>query len=283
MKKLTPDQRANLERVLKKERDNRVNDAAKIVLWHDDGLSPQEIAALLYIDDATVYRKLREYHDNNNIHPKNKGGEPILSAEESQELERHVTENCYVRTKDIQSHVFITYNKKIGCRALTYWLHKHGFSFKKPKLVPKADEQAQATFIKYYEELEAKACKAGEPVLFIDAVHPSQQTRPAYGWIKTSEDKVIKITSARKRLNVMGGINLEDMKFTYSTFETVNSSSTIEFFKKLELTYPDHRNVHVILDNAGYYISEDVETFLNPSSGLEVRLYNGQEGVLDKN
>lgn len=266
MKKLTSDQRAELERALKKERDNRVNDAVKIVLWHDDGLSAQEIASLLYIDDATVYRKLKEYHDNNNLKPKNKGGEPILSDEESEELEQHVEENCYVRTNDIQSHVFIKYNKKIGCRALTYWLHKYGFSFKKPKLVPRADPEAQAAFIKYYEELEARACKAGEPVLFIDSVHPSQQTRAAYGWIRTGEEKVIKITSARKRLNVMGAINLEDMKFTYSTFETINSNATIDFFKQLEDVYKYYPVINVILDNAGYYISEEVEIFLKTSN-----------------
>lgn len=62
---------------------------------------------------------------------------------------------------------------------------KHDFTYKKPKLVPaKADPEAQAAFIAKYEKLMTQAALAGDLVLFGDSVHPSQQTRAAYGWVK---------------------------------------------------------------------------------------------------
>jgi transposase len=265
MKKLTSDQKELLEKTLKEERDNRINDAAKVVLCYDKGVSVDMIASLLYITKGTVYKKLQEYHKSENLKPKHKGSKPIINAEESEELAKHIDENCYVRTKDICAYVLIKYRKVIKVRAMTYWLHAHGFSFKKPKLVPKADTEAQRKFVEFYEELEKKASLAEEPLLFVDSVHPSQQTRPAHGWIRAGHDKVIQVKSGRKRLNIMGGINLENMEFTYETFETIDHEATIQFFKKLECTYEKAKTIHIILDNAGYHKSKEVEKHLKTS------------------
>lgn len=249
----------------KLERDKRVGDRMKVILLADEGWHPELIARALFIDDSTVRRHLNAYRDENRLTPDHKGSEAILTPNESQSLSKHIEETCYVKVKDIQEHVRNTYDKDLATSTLTTWLKRNDFSYKKPKLTPKADYDLQQKFIEEYNKTLNQAALDGDPVLFGDSVHPSQQTRPAYGWIKRGKDKIIEINSARKRLNIMGAISLETMKFQYKMYDKINGIATIEFMKQLEAAYPNNQKIHLILDNAGYHRSAEVEEYLKTS------------------
>jgi len=131
--------------------------------------------------------------------------------------------------------------------------------------VPRADPEKQKAFIEHYESVMNEASLEGDPVLFGDSVHPSQQTRPAYGWIKRGKDKPIETTGARKRVNLMGVLNLETMRFAYQDFETINGKAAVEFLKQIEKMYPHAKKIHLIWDQAGYHICREVQEFLKTS------------------
>lgn len=140
------------------------------------------------------------------------------------------------------------------------WLHHNGFSYKQPKGVPhKLNPEAQEAFIQHYQELK----QLNEPILFIDAVHPSQATKITYGWIRKGEDKVIETTGSRTRLNFVGALNLDDIAATVTeSYDTINSESIARFFWKLKKEhYPLEQKVHIILDGAGYHRSQLVKDF----------------------
>ena len=68
------------------------------------------------------------------------------------------------------------------------------FSYKQPKDVPhKFDEQKQAAFIEEYERLR-DSVPDDEPILFMDAVYPTQATKVSSGWIRKGVDKPIDST-----------------------------------------------------------------------------------------
>jgi hypothetical protein len=68
------------------------------------------------------------------------------------------------------------------------WLHRKGFTYKKPSGVPhKLSKEKQWQFIEYYDELKRTA--GNEPVLFLDAVHPAYATKISYGWIRRGQKK----------------------------------------------------------------------------------------------
>ncbi len=48
-----------------------------------------------------------------------------------------------------------------------------------------------------------------DPVLFIDAVHPTQVTKISYGWIRKGQKKAVETTGSCTRLNIMGALNLK--------------------------------------------------------------------------
>lgn len=266
MKILSTDERHFLLKQHKLERDKRVADRIKVVLLTDDGLSLVQIAKVLFIDESTVRDHLRVYQEDNRLTPGYQGSKPILTSEESKTLSDHLTCKIYLKIKDIQSYVRLSFQKEMGISTLYAWLQTHGFSYKKPKLVPKnADPEAQEAFKTLYNKIMNEAALEGDVVLFGDSVHPSQQVRPSYGWIKKGQDKLIESTGARKRVNIMGVLNLETMAFSYKDFETIDSDGAVYFLKFIEKVYPKEKKIHLIWDQAGYHKSKGVNDFLKTS------------------
>lgn len=250
----------------KKERDKRIADRIKVVLLYDDGWTIDKIAKALFIDTSTIFRHLEDYKSEKRLSPDHKGSEPILTLLESQELSSHIESSLYAKVKEIRDHIIKTYGKALSTSSVRNWLHNHGFTYKKPKLTPaKPDPEAQRAFIELYEKIQNEASRSGDPVLFGDGVHPGQQTRPAYGWVKKGQEKLLEVTSGRKRVNVMGALNLENMGLVYKDYDTINSASAIDFLKKIEAAYPNNKTIHLIWDRAGYHISSEVAEYLEIS------------------
>ena len=195
---LTSEERSKLLLDHKSERDKRVADRIKVIVLFDRGWNAEQIAEALLIDDSTVRRHLAVYEEEKRLSPDHKGSTPILTKDESTSLSWHIEANCYRKAKDIQEYVRKTYDKNMSVSTLTLWLKNNNFSYKKPKLLPKGDLALQEQFVKDYNKLMNEASLDATPVLFGDSVHPSQQTRPAYGWIKKGQDKVIETHSGRK-------------------------------------------------------------------------------------
>jgi transposase len=263
---LSPLQRSSLLALHRKERDKRVADRVKAVLLYDDGWTPLKIAQALLIEESTVRDHIKVYQKEERLKPDYKGSEPILTPEESKVLSNHLESQIYVKIKDIQAYVKGVFGKEMRISTLYAWLTSHGFSYKKPKMVPKnADPVKQKDFINLYYKIMNEAALEGEPVLFGDSVHPSQQTRAAYGWIKRGKDKPLETTGARKRVNIMGILNLESMRFGYQEFETINAEAAITLLKEVEKMYPHSRRIYLIWDQAGYHTAQEVRDFLKAS------------------
>ena len=62
-----------------------------------------------------------------------------------------------------------------------------------------ADEDKQAEFIAFYQELMDKL-PADEAVYFADAVHTEHQTKPAFGWVRKGSNPAVKTTTVRGRV-----------------------------------------------------------------------------------
>jgi transposase len=260
---LTPIERSELLIRHKTERDKRVADRIKAVILHDDGWSSARISEALLIDDATIRFYIKTYLVEKRVTPNHKGSSPLLTVLESAALAQHLEDHLYVKIKDIQHYVREIFQKELSVPTLYQWLQKNDFSYKKPKLTPyNVDSKAQEAFIAHYASIMNEASIEGDPVLFGDSVHPSQQTRASYGWIKRGKDSIIEVTSARKRINLMATLNLETMHFTYKDYETINWESAVDFLKKVEAAYPTAKTIHLIWDQAGYHTCKEVAEYL---------------------
>lgn len=139
------------------------------------------------------------------------------------------------------------------------WLHRHQFMFKKFKgTAHKAAVESQKEFIEKYEALKTEEGDK-ERIFFIDSVHPTQATKLSYGWIRRGKDKAIGTTASRTRLNMVGALQLSDIANTITKqYETINGESIVDFLHIIRERFQDKKQIHVILDQAGYHKSVEV-------------------------
>ena len=181
---LTDEERFDLRAQHKKERDKRICDRIKALLLHDKGWSPQQIAEALLISDEAVRNHIEEYKTAKKLRPESGGSHEKLTDKQSRQLEFHLQEHTYLYVKDIVAYVSVVFKVDYTVHGMRNWLQRHGFSYKKPALVPgKANEQQQKAWITEYEKLRA-TLSIDETICFIDGVHPTHNVQTTYGWIK---------------------------------------------------------------------------------------------------
>jgi transposase len=248
--------KAELELRHRTERDSRVADRIKVLLLSSEGWGKQAISQALRLHQDTVSEHLREWLKDGKLQPKNGGSDSHLNAADTELILAHLKETLYTTVNEIRDYVVKHFDVAYTNSGLTKWLHAHGFSYKKPVLQPaKANPVLQTEFIEQYTELRDSAWLSGEPIIFIDAVHPTMVTKTGYGWIKKGVSKIIAQTASRTRINIIGGIELSSLNVVNTQVETVNAETTLAFLDRLKAAYPLAKTIHVILDQSGYHRS----------------------------
>lgn len=262
---ITSDQKAALERQLRKTHDISERNRLCVILGHNDGLSIDNLAKALRLSRATVCSYLEDFDSQQKTKNDPRGGlDSKLTDEQSQALSKHLNETTYLKVKFICTYVQKEFGVTYSRSGMTAWLQGHGFVFKRPKKVPgKLDPQRQEAFIKEYEELKASV-KPEEKIYFIDAVHPEHQSQAVCGWIKKGVQKTIQTTGKQLRLHLAGAICLHDMKVFTREYKSVDADAMIDFFKNLE-TFSEAKKIHVILDNAKSNKNKKLQKYLETS------------------
>lgn len=241
------------------------------MLLSSEGWSIAQIAQALRKHESTISRHLLDFKSTQKLAPENGGSQSHLSQKQSEELIQHLSDVTYVYVHQITAYILQTYAIQYSISGMNKWLHKHGFSFKHPKGVPhKFSTEKQAEFICEYEALKANLSD-DEPLLFIDAVHPTQATKVTSAWIETGVDKAIETTGSRTRLNIIGAIRLGFLSEAIThQYKTINGQSIIDFFDKIKATYASSRSINIVLDGAGYHRSKEV---IEKAEMLNIKLH----------
>ena len=256
---LTEDQKEALETRHKKSCGKRESDRIKAVLLRDENWSTSLIAQALRIHETSVVRYIDDYLIHKKLSLSSGGSEGYLNPEQSKELRNQIENNLYHHNHQIVTYVKEQWGVSFTISGMHKWLHRNGFVYKQTKGIPyKADVVAQEDFIDKYTELKA-SISPDEPIIFGDGVHPTMATKISHGWIKKGTEKHIRTTASRTRLNIFGGIRLGHLGETLiSKYETINAESIIDFLYKLRAQYSDYKQIHLILDGAGYHKAKTV-------------------------
>ena len=209
---LTPEEKEELELRHHQEIDRKTGDRIKSILLRDEGWSFRKIAQALRLHNDTVSRYINDYINSKKLSTNHKGSLENLSSEQASELSVHLNNNLYTKASDIAAYVKETYSIEYTISGMTAWLKRNKFSYRNPKGQPsKADPEKQKEFIKEYENLKAEIPK-NEPILFMDAVHPTMASKTTRAWIKTGIEKFLSTTAFRTCMNIVGTIELSAMK-----------------------------------------------------------------------
>jgi len=262
---LTEEQYQLLRLAHKAQREKRLADRIKAILMLHSGFTYFQITQALLIDETTTRRYLTQYQHkgiDGLLEMHYSGGSTRLTTVQEQEIKLFLTVNTKRTAKEIVDYVAKAYSVNYSVIGITKLLHRLGFTYKKPKIVPgKADPVKQEQFLSVYQGIKDNLA-AKDQIYFVDSTHPEHNTKPAYGWILKGKinDKYIKTNTGRERLNLTGAIRLNDKQTTVFEGQTVNSKSTLKLIKKLEKKQPVGK-IFLILDNASYHHSKEVGNY----------------------
>lgn len=185
------------------------------MLLSAEGWSTRMIAQSRRIDETTVRRHLQDWLNEEKLNPENGGSQSHLNEAQTAELIAHLTTHLLPTTLAVIAQVKEWWDVRYTVPGMNKWLHRNGFSYRKPSGVPhKYSAEAQQAFVETYNNLKQQAGD-DEPILFIDGVHPTQGTKLAYGWMPAGKKAhVVETTGSRTRLNIMGALNLDDIGST---------------------------------------------------------------------
>jgi transposase len=255
---------------------HRLARRANALVLLDDGLSCEQIAKLLFIDDDTV-RRWHSLYEQDGFEGLawfgHEGSACRLSGAQQDELTAWVKASLPPSTRRIGAYIEtqfgILYDSRSGLIAL---LHRLGLEYHKPEIIGRRlAEDEQKAFVAGYGNL-LNSLAPGEAVLFADAVHPTHAARPAGCWAGRGEKLAIAQTSGRERLNIHGAIDLETGQTRMIEAETVDAVSTIRLLQSIKAHYPALRCIHVFLDNARYHHAKQVREWL-AQPGCRIRLH----------
>jgi transposase len=240
-------------------------DRIKTILCLNQGLSYTQIARLLLLDETTVRRYYKGYQKtgvDGLLENHYYGSNGYLTVLQEQELTTILKNHIYQTVKEVILYVNKTYNKTYSIEGMTHLLHRLGFVYKKTKVIPgKVNLEKQEQFKKEYQTLK-ETKQPEDKIYFLDAAHPHHNNEPFYGWIYKGEEKSIKTNTGRKRVNLNGALNLEDMKITVLNEETINSYAVMRLILTLEEKQPKGE-IYLIIDNASYNHSYLLRLFLD--------------------
>ena len=258
---LTYQEKSALESRHKKCSDKRECDRIKAILLADEGWSTTMISQALRKHQTSIIRHLNDYASHQKTTSENGGSDSYLNEVQTELVIEHLSDTTYFHMHDIREYIISVFDVEYSIPGLQKWLHRNGFSYKQPKGVPhKYDQEKQDVFIEEYNELKATVA-SDEPILFMDATHPTQATKVSSGWIRTGVDKPIETTGSRTRLNIVGVIRLGHIEDAITKqYATVNGDSIIDFFRLIKEQYKADKPIHLILDGAGYHRSEVVKS-----------------------
>jgi len=249
-------------------RDKRDADRIKAVLALASGWTAEEVAEILQVDANTIRNHFKRYREGGIealAHIVFRGSACALDEEQLAILDAHLQEHLYMTAKAIARWVEETFEVSYTESGMTALLHRLGYVYKKPKLIPgKADPEAQKEFLVEYDDIKKNKGK-DDPVYFMDAVHPQHNPVIACGWIKRGQDQEIRSNTGRRRVNINGAIDLERLEPVVRFDETINTDSTIALFEQLEQVNLAATWIYVICDNARYYRSKAVKEYLKTS------------------
>ena len=127
-------------------------------------------------------------------------------------------------------------------------------------------EEVQKEFIeKMIKDVEKAKSSNGElVVLNFDPMHQTHNNENGYQWQRKGKEgtKKVKSNTGRRRLNILGAINMMNLDIVpFITEENCNKESIKVFLCEVKKTYPKAKEIKIFLDNARYQRNYEVQDY----------------------
>lgn len=251
-----------LEQVLqdrKQTRDKKSFVRLSVLVMIDSGYTYEDISVAHGVNPTTISTWKSEYTSGGlkavlNDHYKPFTG--YLTEEQLSAVDSYVDSVPCRTSRQVGDWIYEQFDQDYTDAGVTAILHRLGFTYKRICLVGhKADQAKQEAFIRSFEDLMGGLSQV-DKVFFSDGVHPSHNMHAHCQWIRKGERRELPANTGRKRVNLVGVVNAEDVtEVEVLECDRVNTDSTIELLEKVKTVNPKGTKF-VICDNARYYRSK---------------------------
>jgi putative transposase len=281
---LTPQQRKDLIRHMKRERRPSRRLRMHIALLASDGLSPTQISRVLFCSRTTVYavasRFLREGQAA--FDDRRRRGPRLLLSEKANERIEHLLEgdsptshdwlrsrwSCKLLALQLLRERAASASRETIRRAL----HSLGFRWRRPRPVgPEKDSE---------EHIEEKRARLEDILQMTEEAgsffqdETKLETNPKVGfcWMREGRQKRLKTPGTNRKVWISGALNFKTGRLHWVSGERRNDELFIKLLDKLRRTYRCHKELHLATDNDGSHLSKRVKQYVEESAG-RVRLH----------
>jgi transposase len=278
MEKLTATEKALLKKLQKEYEKKKPYIKITLILLLDMNMKIETACDVLGIDVATGYRYVEKWKTTRNesievfLFEYYTQYEGKLDEAQKKELVEVLREELHINSQEVVERIRGLFDVEYTASGVVKLLKRLQIVYKKTKIVyAEADKKKQEEFVAEFAEVMEKK-KENEVVLFLDSVHFEHHTRSAYGWIPCGEEFKVLDNPGKKRLNVMGAVNIsEPDNAHFMKFERVDSEAFI-LFLKTNLILNNNKKIIIYCDNAPYHKSQKVKDFANQySNKIEIR------------
>ena len=263
---LTYEEFVSLKQLHRSLKNKKAADRVKVLIMLHLGFTPTQISQALMLDETTLSRYVKTFKEKGVeglLEVKYTGGKTRLTLCQEQELKVYLKENITRTAKEVVDYIFLTYKVNYSIIGTTKLLHRLGFTWKKPKIVPgKANKEKQEEFLKTYNSLK-ESLNINDQIYFLDSTHPEHNTKPSYGWILKGKanDKFVKTNTGRERLNLNGALNFQGKVVLVLDEETINKKATIHLLETIKEKQKKGK-VYLVLDNASHHHAKEVKRWV---------------------
>ncbi len=100
--------------------------------------------------ESSIARYIDDYLTEEKLESSNAGSISKLNSLQTKKLIVHLTEHTYTSQQEFITYIHHRWSIEYSVPGINKWLHKNGFSYKKPKSMPyKVDLEKQQEFIEY--------------------------------------------------------------------------------------------------------------------------------------
>lgn len=255
--KLNESERQEIVKEIQQQRERKVADRLRVVLYKGDGQTNQAIATLLQMSRTQVKKVLSRYGGGGVKAllqaDHYQGSAPKLTESQQQALTIELKTHIYVSAQQVVAWIEAQWQVTYEVSSVQKLLKRLGFTYKKNRLVPsQADPTLQEQFVHWYAGLCARL-GPNDRVYFGDAAHFKHNAEAGYAWSPSGEPFRIPSNSGRQRYNVLGAYAPRQHEcVVLLTQDNITQATLVEFLALLRSHHQDAGQLYLLLDNARY-------------------------------
>lgn len=233
----------------------------------DCGRAVAAIAEDLDLNESTVYRYAHLYREKGPagyLPAEQPGYWCLLISAQLAALGQELGQMPYTDCRVSANWLVTTYGIRYSVSVLTDLLHRLEFSYKLMTAVPcQSDAGQQTAFLTDTPAPLLAQAEAGEAeVYFIDAAHPTRDTRATHVWTEMGKELSLLALSGRERVTLNAALNSQCPNQVHiDETECVNAPSAQRLYKKLLAAHPEG-SVYVVCNEARYYKNKTLTVWL---------------------